>query len=222
MIIGETKHTQPRLEIKFLFSDRESVLARNILDSIKGLYKSYNDREIHSLYFDTPQYSFARDNLVGLSNRRKYRYRYYNEDLLNGVVESKIKKNKVGIKQIFSPCRDIKQDLIFDLPNYFDQASKPLEGLSPISKITYKRAYYEYFDDIRVTLDIDIHVSSLDQTDLIAKKADIYYPRAIIEVKTSPENIEGTKEIIRMLSRSPVRHSKYLISLATLGKLQYL
>ena len=59
---------------------------------INGFTQQYPDRNISSIYLDTLNYNFARDNINGVSERKKIRIRWYNNNLNNISIEEKIKK----------------------------------------------------------------------------------------------------------------------------------
>ena len=71
-----------RFERKYVLSQNRSWIFRNIL-SEKKFIKNHNKRRVKSLYFDTLNFSFFRDNIEGVSNRIKPRIRWY-EEVVNG------------------------------------------------------------------------------------------------------------------------------------------
>ena len=99
MKLDHLQSLNSRLEIKFVFSDLEYLSALEIIDDLPMLTRAYSDRTISSVYFDTLEGGYAKDNLIGLSNRLKLRFRYYNNNYTIGFFETKLKKNKVGTKK---------------------------------------------------------------------------------------------------------------------------
>ena len=79
-----------RFERKYVLSQNRSWIFRNIL-SEKRFIKIHNKRRVRSLYFDTLNFSFFRDNIEGVSNRIKPRIRWYEE-------EEKGKNKEFGVK----------------------------------------------------------------------------------------------------------------------------
>ena len=61
--------------------------------------KHYDTRQVNSVYFDTQQFSCAKDNMHGISNRKKYRARWYNQEFQNYFLEIKIKKITLVLKK---------------------------------------------------------------------------------------------------------------------------
>jgi SPX domain protein involved in polyphosphate accumulation len=80
-----------RLEKKFVFGkNKEFFLNKFLLNSnFKILYPS---RKINSIYIDTINYNFIRDNIDGISDRKKIRFRWYNSNIKNIFFEIKKKK----------------------------------------------------------------------------------------------------------------------------------
>ena len=74
---------------------RANMTAVGRLDSHaadKGYYR------IRSLYFDDPMNTALWEKLDGVNERRKYRIRYYNDDLSYIMLECKMKRDGVGAK----------------------------------------------------------------------------------------------------------------------------
>ena len=100
-----------RYEIKYQVpAHRIPTLHQWMLRSQAFFKREHKDRYVNNIYFDTPTWQDAADNLVGLSERAKYRVRWYgnprdySEDsasLVKMVLEEKIKKNKLGIKRSY-------------------------------------------------------------------------------------------------------------------------
>ena len=68
-----------RYEIKFSLDEIAYAEAMRWLQVNTSATKRYDDRCVNSLYFDNPGYSSIRDNITGLSDRSKYRIRWYGD-----------------------------------------------------------------------------------------------------------------------------------------------
>ena len=133
----------------------------------EGFSPSYPPRQVNSIYLDTHELACMEDNLDGVSERTKLRYRWYglNHTAVRGVLELKYKSNRLGWKEYGDvPTR-------FDLTtiSWYDwmcelqaESTGPFaEWLAQSSHPTlidsYVREYYESPDEqIRVTLDHDL------------------------------------------------------------------
>ena len=85
--------------------------------------KSYEDRRVNSLYYDTYNLDFANDNITGLSKRIKIRARWYSkydQNFLNDFCkdknfkfEVKRKVNNLSDKALLSEVSCNKEDTFF-------------------------------------------------------------------------------------------------------------
>ena len=76
----------------------------------------YNKRKINNIYFDDIKFSAYHENIEGLSDRKKYRLRWYGDfygEVKNPVLELKIKKASLGKKIRFDIKNFLKQILNF-------------------------------------------------------------------------------------------------------------
>ncbi|MEM7036683.1 MAG: VTC domain-containing protein [Bacteroidota bacterium] len=93
--------------------DLESVFGA-IRDHALSFRTLYPDRQVNNIYLDTQDLSFFRENLAGIAQRRKYRIRWYGEDienLTNPILEMKLKDTELGTK-IMAKLED------FSISNY--------------------------------------------------------------------------------------------------------
>ena len=81
-----------RSEIKIPINNNFELYFDNWINFKSKIQKQYKDRFINSIYYDNDNFTTARDNLAGISNRRKYRIRWYNDKDKNFNYEIKIKK----------------------------------------------------------------------------------------------------------------------------------
>ena len=81
-----------RIEKKFVLGKLKNDFLKKLL-LINGFNKQYPDRNISSIYLDTLNYNFAKDNINGVSRRKKIRLRWYNDNLDKISYEQKNKEN---------------------------------------------------------------------------------------------------------------------------------
>ena len=99
-----TSHTSPdliRREIKLpLQRDQYQVFLSTLRDL--GLYpkRTYANRLVHSVYLDTIEFDDYHDNVSGISQRHKIRFRWYGEKIELIVLEIKRKMNKISGKRV--------------------------------------------------------------------------------------------------------------------------
>jgi hypothetical protein len=94
-----------RYERKYRIEDVDIALIKQVIRMHPaGLRTLYPDRQINNIYFDTPDLTTYKENVVGIATRKKYRVRWYSWDPLNVIqpqFEIKYRDNEIGTKDIF-------------------------------------------------------------------------------------------------------------------------
>lgn len=128
--------------------------------------------EIHSLYFDDYRDACAKENDAGISERFKYRIRYYGREYHSMKLERKEKIDSRCHKDSCPISLEEYQKIISgDASELFWQTQQPLlkqfcvrcmtRNFVPKAIIDYERtAYVEEITNIRITLDENISVSN--------------------------------------------------------------
>ena len=134
------------------------TLERLIRGHPLGFRKVFPDRQINNIYFDTPSWTTFYENLAGISDRTKYRLRWYGlsaKGIGGAQFELKKKENLLGSKIIYPVKREILWEQMPILPREIPEIQQ--NSLDPILVNSYKRAYYESDDGIfRLTLDQEL------------------------------------------------------------------
>ena len=165
-----------RHEIKFLIPSYSEAELKNLL-AIQGWRVLFPRRQVHSIYFDTIDNDFLYDSIYGVSNRLKYRARWYNNEK-QIAIEIKKKSARVGVKNIldtFSFDSTLPSEaLLFERVKRFTNID-----LLQKSKVSYEREYYMHLDSgSRLTL--DFHISSIDFETRIQRQVKSFF---VLEVK---------------------------------------
>lgn len=133
-----------------------------------GFRKAYPDRRINNIYLDTPDFETYRANVAGVSERKKYRVRWYGHELSQmkkPTFEIKYKQNQVGIKFSKKLIDFSSQSVNLVLPT-IQRMSPDQSSLVPVLVNTYDRSYYMTSDKkFRITIDWDMRFGNF-QTDL--------------------------------------------------------
>jgi len=177
---------------------------------IDGKYK------IRSLYFDNYSDTALKEKLDGVNCRKKYRIRYYNNDLSYIVLERKSKiKGLCGKEQVKLTLEEVQAVLDFD-HEALRTTEKPLlaelyremcsGGLRPKTIVDYTREPFVFGPgNVRVTLDYDIR-TGLYSTDFLNFHA-VTVPAGdapiILEVKWD----DYLPSIVRDAVQVPASHS---------------
>jgi len=206
-----------RFEKKWVFTKLDKVtLFSNLINSKLFFREQYSERTVSSVYFDNLNLKSAFDNLDGVSNREKFRVRWYgnNTEIFNNpILENKIKKNFQGYK-IFFKLNDFDKKKL-DNENLF-QLTKSVnklilnKNLYPISMTNYKRIYLiSANNEIRATLDFDLQYKKLNNyiENFFTKVEDI-----VLEFKYPASMDTYLRKQISGITRIS-KNSKYINSL---------
>jgi len=218
-----------RYEIKIPLIKSNLSIFENWLLKEKNINSTYKERSVSSIYFDDINLNFANDNLTGVSNRIKFRLRWYNNSQ-NFNYEIKIKKNKLGNKIIIPSKKKFNQ---VDLKNLYTTMNKEFSDnnfmpeiksildkmkLLPIVKVSYKRKYYSYINSVRLTFDSpSTYTNFLD----INKNINKDYMH-VLEIKFHPNDYMVAQKLLHNSPFVPKRFSKYLRGLSFAGLAVYI
>ena len=221
-----------RYEIKFVLNDIQLSDVDSWISSKTSMLPKFDPRIVNSLYMDDIDFSSVKDNLSGISNRKKFRLRWYGliPETFNPVFEIKGRNNRVGFKETYpisslhgtihkmninQIIRKCSNDLLSK--NYFFDTP-----IIPALQVKYLRSYFQDNEGIRLTLDKDISFSIPTLYGQIQGNAEVKYAPKILEIKFEPNAKDKVVELISSLHIRPKRHSKYLAGLASLGMAQYI
>lgn len=190
--------------------------------------RPYKDRIINSVYYDDENFSTAQDNLSGISNRRKYRIRWYGNEFKDFLYEIKIKKNNLGKKiSLKSSRNEIHLEDLYSFKNHFLNKKENrffLDylnsfDLKPQLKVSYLRSYFLYEGKVRITFDQNINYSLSNRFNQIDNINDLM---SVIEIKFMPKHYNLALKLLYDSKFVPKRFSKYLRGLYLSGVANYL
>ena len=154
-----------RIEKKFVFGKfYESNIIKILLTN--GFTETFSSRKINSIYLDTQNFDFAKDNINGVSKRKKIRFRWYNNNLNEIFLEEKNKQN-FQVNKIVSkiPFLVDKDYIVRDLKRYLDKNKNKVSNYNYkfVLKTNYTRSYWVSADkQLRATVDTNIKTSSIN------------------------------------------------------------
>ena len=223
-----------RYELKFVLDDVRAVEASHWLHFNTAARNVYPDRCVHSLYFDDVDFSSVRDNLAGVSERKKIRLRWYKNIKGDGtgfpVFELKVREGRLGRKISFK-LPDLQGDLMeLKLSDIMKKVNQRLaeqefffdDYLAPTLRVSYVRSYYEDFDGLRITMDTDIKFHGVSLHQNLGKILETPYPFNVMELKFPLSMKNKVSKLIKPLHVIPKRHSKYLVGLAMMRQAVYI
>ena len=176
---------------------------------------------IRSLYFDDPLDTALHEKLDGVNERRKFRIRYYNDDLSYIMLECKMKRDGVGCKPQARLTLEETEKIMRGDISWMPASGRPLltalyadmktRLLRPKTVVQYRRIPFIYAPgNVRVTIDWDIRTGPPgdflkpdgltlpieDNVILLEVKWDEYLPGII-------------RKAAALKSREPTAFSKY-------------
>ena len=208
-----------RYEIKFSLDEIAYAEAMRWLQVNTSATKRYDDRCVNSLYFDNPGYSSIRDNITGLSDRSKYRIRWYGDKNKLNKAQFEIKKKK-GFE---TTKLIIKIDNLENLNILNECSLKNIENIAnnklnlkkriiPLLTTHYDREYFISNNKlVRATLDYNLESYDLR---IIGNKniSKNYYNHKILEIKYDVDLDDFVRENLKKISARRSKNSKLVNS----------
>ena len=207
----------PRCEVKMVCEELAlpRVLAELRLHPM-ALSPSYPDRVVQSIYLDTHAGRAVAENLAGVSQRAKFRVRWYGAqaETVRGTLERKRRENQLGDKariELPRPIRvegvgrrDFLQALASGLPAAWQDA---ITGLEPVQWIRYLRSYFVTGDRrLRVTVDRELRAIDLRNESMLRFRFSTpMTPLLVLECKAAARHAGAVEEFAR---RFPLRIDK--------------
>ena len=181
---------------------------------INGFNKQYPDRNISSIYLDTLNYNFAKDNANGVSRRKNW-LRWYNDNLDKISYEEKNKENfNVWKKTSKLNFQIDKTKIIESLKNKISNLYNKHNNFNYkfVLKTNYTRSYWiSNNKKIRATIDIDINTSPANDL-----SRNLYLGETILEFELI--NIKSVQNfLIKKFLLRTNKYSKYVRSFIELN-----
>lgn len=174
------------------------------------------------------------ENIVGLSDRKKVRARWYGaleSQTSDLALEIKLKHGRLGRKvtrpfdadiNVFNNLHIRKMKLSFQQSAAVQDILPSAIGYLPSLYVGYLRQYYLDASGIRITIDRELEFCDLIRKPEGVAGDQVTYRKYIVEFKFSTNVKDAASDLMRALPFYPVRSSKYLIGLSALGKALYI
>ena len=209
-----------RFERKWIFrSNNYLALINSLIRSNLFFKKHYPKRRVNSIYFDSLDYASIRQNLDGVSNKKKIRIRWYGEQnkLVKPVLEIKSKKGSETKKEslkiyelndlIFPDLKNLK--IIKDIVNLKTNSKK---NIYPILTTHYDRQYFISNNrKIRATIDYNlksVYLNNLSQLDIVKNFSLV----CILEFKYSNKLDRYVRKNLQNITLRLSKNSKFVNS----------
>lgn len=218
-----------RYEIKFVLDEPRMPKFVEWIGRTPFLHTAYPSRAVNSIYWDTPDMRAARENLDGIAQRRKYRFRWYGDDPNAPVTfETKIREGRFGRKQSVPVSENASQVMRQARPRIPDKVEygsneRLNAALHPVLSVRYHRDYLIWRNRIRLTVDREIgYAKGTGDASQFWRAPVMDGNAAVLEFKFAPEEKAVAESLIATLPFYPLRHSKYLKGLSLTGHAVYI
>ena len=189
---------------------------REVLRVIPGSFQvAYPDRWINSIYLDGPGFEALQENLGGISQREKYRIRWYGDlrQLVeNPTLEKKIKNNQLGTKEHTDlPAIDLRRHL--DLNTLLRQHTPIGPALQPVVIVRYLRSYLVSQDQlVRATIDRHLEYYPFNGPNPVWHNP-MQDPAVVLEIKYDQHIQERIDQILQAIPFRLTKNSKFVSGL---------
>jgi hypothetical protein len=197
--------------------ERLKIIAKPDLNAdLQGGYR------VRSLYFDNIYDKVLREKLYGISQREKFRIRYYNDNTSLIKLEKKSKMNGLCSKRVTRITKEECEKLLAGDTGSLLNSQDPLKQelyakmkyqlLRPRTIVDYHREPYIYpYGNVRITFDTDIR-SGLYSTDFFKTDLSgipVSNAAILMEVKYDEFLPDVIEDAIRVNQRRASAYSKY-------------
>lgn len=200
-----------RYERKYRIEDQTYDQVRMEILSIVGAFsESYPDRWVNSIYLDSTDFSALRENQSGVSDRSKYRLRWYGdlyEDMPTPILEEKVKNNLLGYKNTWCiPSTTLSPD---NLRTSLDLSQIRDMDIRPVTMIRYLRTYLESFDHrVRITIDRRLQYRGINN--YVIDPYPIIDDATVLEVKYDKSIEYEIDHILQSIRYRLTKNSKFV------------
>lgn len=219
-----------RFERKFTVPDAYTLREiEQITKNNSFLFREvFHERQVNNIYFDTVGYNDYFDNVLGVSNRKKIRIRWYGDtfgEIKKPVLEIKIKKGLVGDKwsyklKPFVLNNDFTNETIMEV---FSHSNLPLPILESTKMVfptllnSYSRRYFLSANNkFRVTLDFNLVYHKIDKRFNNFSRKFESDPNKIVELKYALEDDDQANRISTQFPFRLNKNSKYVNGVNTI------
>ena len=213
-----------RHEIKHFITQSDAVAIRQSMSAVASVDRHAGKDgwyRIRSLYLDDLRDTALWEKLDGVNERRKFRIRYYNEDMSYIVLECKMKRDNVGGKLQDGLTEDELRRIMEGDTAWLATCGRPLPavlyaqmkacGLRPRCVVEYVRIPFVYGPgNVRVTIDRNIRTGPPGQfMDPKGLTLPVQGDPILLEVKWDDFLPGVIRRAVSLKGRGPTAFSKY-------------
>ena len=186
-------------------------------------------RQVNNIYFDTEAYNDYFDNVLGVSDRKKIRIRWYGDtfgEIQKPILEIKIKKGLVGDKWSYK-LKPFTLDNTFTntyIQDIFKDSNLPIPILESVKMVSptllnsYNRRYFLSADNkFRITIDFNLLYYKIDKCfNNFSVKKPAQDENKIIELKYGLQEDDLANKISTEFPFRLNKNSKYVNGVNTI------
>lgn len=210
-----------RYEIKYLISEKEyDIISRRLKYFLKSdTHYEKSSYKVSNIYFDDYNNQALFQKLEGLENRKKYRIRYYDDDLSFIRFECKIKENQMVRKESMVIDENDYRKLLSGQMSKEPVNHGLLNGnlisyfflhrflFKPVLIVDYDREAYNFgLSDIRITIDKKLKYGDVNS---LVRLPYYHQPVYILEIKYQRFLPSFIKNLLQLTSCEQLAISKY-------------
>lgn len=197
-----------RYERKFVVDSLSKYQVESLVLVHKALFRPIHlPRQINNIYFDTHNFTFYSDNVIGKSSRKKVRIRWYGETFAltqKPVLEYKLKTGAVGSKLSFKlkPFNPAEKITAESLRNLIAESEVPewvkeeFNYLEPKLINSYTRKYFLTDNTLfRLTLDSNLTYINIGKYGVSFNEKQTDNHSLVVELKYDIDADEQASEI---------------------------
>lgn len=214
---------QYRYERKFVIENGDLAQIEALIFAHPALFNEiYQGRFINNIYLDSYNYQAYYDNVTGVSERRKFRLRWYGDsfrEAINPSLEVKCKKAEVGTKLVYNlPSFTLENAITIDsllsdmrADNLPEEINCTLNMLQFSFINRYYRRYYRSADGrYRLTLDSKLAYAVVDSCRITLPVKWDRPPKLILELKYDRSDNADADRISNFFQYRLSKSSKYI------------
>ena len=209
-----------RFERKWILRNGNYLMLVNSLLRSNFFFKfQYPKRKVNSIYFDNSVYSSIKENLDGVSNKKKIRLRWYGDQnkLIKPILEIKSKKGSETRKESLTLNKLDNMNYLTsgNLKIIVEEINKLInlkKAIFPILTTHYERQYFvSNQNNIRATVDTNLESIFLKNLSELNQKKK-FSPRCILELKYSTKIDRLVRYKLDQMTLRLSKNSKYINS----------
>jgi len=209
-----------RFERKWIYKSTNHLNLINSLIRSELYFNTHHpQRYINSIYFDTPKFASIRQNLDGISNKKKIRIRWYGDQslIIKPILEIKSKRGSETKKELFqlkklNGMKFPNQDNLSFISELVNSIIKPKNIIYPILTTHYERQYFiSLVGNVRATVDYNlksIYLKNFNQLDIVKNFSNL----VVLEIKYSTKLDKFVRNNLKNITMRLSKNSKFVKS----------